>query len=304
MNQVFEVEERRNGPARAAAPTKDDLYLDLLKKCLCASIYDESAWSTVIGPRRANINKWNPFEVIPSAAMHYFLYRLRRRSLLFVRCRPYNAEWREQGRDWPFFGYTMTGRRRLDNVQFCVEDVLARGVPGDLIETGVWRGGSTILMRALLKQHGVADRIVWCADSFEGLPVPTAIDVKTQGDNSADMSDVDYLAVSLEQVKANFARFGLLDDQVKFLKGWFCDSLPTAPIERIALLRMDGDLYTSTMDALTNLYPKVSPGGYVIVDDYNSWPACKSAVDEYRQRHGIVAELVKIDVAAVYWQVP
>jgi hypothetical protein len=136
------------------------------------------------------------------------------------------------------------------------------------------------------------------------LPVPSAIDYKKQGDKSVDMSDITYLAVSLEQVKANFQRFDLLDDQVKFLKGWFCDTLPTAPIERIAVLRMDGDMYTSTMDALTNLYQKVSPGGYVIVDDYNSWPACKSAVDEYRRDHGVTADLVKIDPHAVYWRVP
>jgi O-methyltransferase len=281
-----------------------DLYIDLLKKCLCASIYDESAWRVVDGPMRALVNKWNPFQAIPSAFKHSLLRALRNRSLLLVRSRRFDNAAREQGLDWPLFGYTMTGRRRLDNVQFCVENVLAHNVPGDLIETGVWRGGTTILMRALLKLHGDVDRVVWCADSFEGLPVPTAMDLKTQGDNSADMNDRDYLAVSLEQVKANFDRFELLDDQVRFLKGWFCDTLPSAPIERIAVLRMDGDLYTSTMDALTNLYPKVSSGGYVIVDDYNSWPACKSAVDEYRQKHGIAAGINPIDAHSVYWQVP
>ena len=137
-------------------------------------------------------------------------------------------------------------------------------------------------MRALLKLHGVTDRKVWCHDSFEGLPVPNAFDKKLQ--KLSDYSDRDYLAVSLDQVKANFARFGLLDDQVMFLKGWFHDTLPTAPIERISLLRLDGDLYESTMDALTNLGHKVSPGGYVIVDDYNSWTGCHQAVNDYRQR--------------------
>ena len=95
----------------------------------------------------------------------------------------------------------------------------------------------------------------------------------------------------------------MLDDQVKFLKGWFCDTLPTAPIERIALLRMDGDLYSSTMDALKYLYPKVSPGGYVIVDDYNSWAACRQAVNEYRLEHGIHEALIPVDPHAVYWKV-
>jgi O-methyltransferase len=85
------------------------------------------------------------------------------------------------------------------------------------------------------------------------------------------------LAVSLEQVKANFDRYGLLDDQVRFLKGWFRDTLPVAPIERLAVLRLDGDMYESPMDTLVNLYPKLSEGGYVIVDDYGAIPACRQA---------------------------
>jgi hypothetical protein len=226
---------------------------------------------------------------------------LRKRSLLLVRTRAFKQDIRDHGLDWPCFGYTMVGRRRLDNVQACLEDVLGRDVPGDLVETGVWRGGTVILMRALLKRWDITDRLVWCADSFEGLPVPNALDNKSQ--ELCDFSDRDYLAVSLDQVKANFARFGLLDKQVRFLKGWFCDTLPTAPIERIALLRLDGDLYSSTMDALTNLGHKVSPGGYVIVDDYYSWSACRQAVDEYRQREGIYSELIPIDPHAVYWRV-
>ncbi len=138
------------------------------------------------------------------------------------------------------------------------------------------REGTTILMRAILKTHGITDVAVWCADSFEGMPKPTSTDLKAQAES--DFSDRDYLAVSLRlRSRRDFERFGLLDGQVKFLKGWFRDTLPTAPIQRIALLRMDGDLYSSTMDALKYLYPKVSPGGYVIVDDYNSWAACRQA---------------------------
>jgi O-methyltransferase len=139
--------------------------------------------------------------------------------------------------------------------------------------------------------------VVWVADSFEGLPVPK------DGDDGADLSEVDYLAVSVDQVKSNFARFGLLDDQVKFLKGWFSDTLPDAPIEKLAILRLDGDLYSSTMDAMTALYPKVSDGGYVIVDDYGSWPACKRAIDDYVQQHNVIADIKPIDFTGVYWQV-
>jgi hypothetical protein len=191
----------------------------------------------------------------------------------------------------------MVGKRRLDNVQACVEDVLSKNIPGDLMETGVWRGGTSIFMRALLKIHGILDRTVWAADSFEGMPVPTS---NTDG---ADLHHLDYLRVSLEQVKANFARFDLLDNQVKFLKGWFCDSLPNAPVGRLAILRLDGDMYSSTMDSLRNLYHKVSPGGYVIVDDYYSWEPCQRAVSDFLRENKISATIQDIDGSAAFWQV-
>jgi O-methyltransferase len=249
-----------------------------------------------------NLNKFNIPAYLVALAKREIVRALSRRSLLLVRRIPYNADSREKGLDWPLFGFTQVGHRRLDNIQFCIEDILARGVPGDLIETGVWRGGTAILMRALLEKHGVTDRVIWCADSFEGLPKPDPR-FREQDGGSADFSDRDYIRVSLEECQANFARFGLLDHQVKFLKGWFRDTLPSAPIGRLALLRADGDLYESTMDSLVNLYHKLSPGGYVIIDDYHSWKGCRAAVDEFRHRHGITDEIRQIDPHAVYWQV-
>jgi hypothetical protein len=104
-------------------------------------------------------------------------------------------------------------------------------------------------------------------------------------------------------VKGNFAKFDLLDERVQFVKGWFCDTLPLAPIEQIAVLRMDGDLYASTRDVLINLYDKVSPGGYVIIDDYGSWSGCRQAVDEFRAERGISDPLVPIDTDSMYWRI-
>jgi O-methyltransferase len=203
--------------------------------------------------------------------------------------------------------YTMVPLVRLDNIERCVQDVIARNVPGDLIETGVWRGGTTIFMRALLKAAGATGRTVWVADSFEGLPEPDAekFPREAQAHASKTMStDFQHLAVSRADVEANFARFGLLDEQVRFLEGWFKDTLPAAPIERLAVMRLDGDYYESTMDALTNLYDKLSPGGYVVVDDYGeeSWTYCAKAVDEFRRARGITAELVRVDSKCYYWQ--
>jgi hypothetical protein len=212
----------------------------------------------------------------------------------------FSAEARTDGKDWPAFAHTMVGLKRLNNLQQCCEDVIRRGVPGDLIETGVWRGGSTILMRAILKAHGVTDRRVWVADSFEGLPHPD--EQKYPQDKGDTHHTHEALAVSLEQVKHNFERYGLLDEQVRFLKGWFKDTLPTAPIERLAVIRLDGDMYESTMDGLVNLYPKLSAGGYVIVDDYGYLPACRQAVHDYRDTHGIHDEIHRVDWTGVYWQ--
>ena len=195
------------------------------------------------------------------------------------------------------FAYTMIGRARLENVAECATAALDDAVPGDLVECGVWRGGVPILMRGILAARGITDRTVWAADSFDGLPRP----------DSQDTLDITKetnpeLAVSEARVREAFARFGLLDEQVRFVPGWFKDTLPSVPIERIAVLRLDGDLYSSTTAILTALYDKVSPGGFVIVDDYKFLDECRLAVDEFRAARGIEDPIVDIDWNAVYWR--
>lgn len=242
------------------------LYLDLLKKVLTNVIYKDSA---------------------QQASWYYFGEGYREQS-------------RVNGEDWPAVAHTMVGLKRLDYLQDCVETIIADKVPGDLIETGVWRGGACIFARGILRAYGVTDRTVWLADSFEGMPVTD--DSSYPGDSELALHKFnDQLAIPLDQVKANFDCYGLLDDQVAFLPGWFRDTLPNAPITRLALLRLDGDLYESTMDALVNLYPKLSPGGFVIVDDY-AIPACRAATLEYREKHGITDTLITIDHTSVYWR--
>lgn len=211
----------------------------------------------------------------------------------------YAGELRQTGEDWPSQAHSMIGLERMQNVQDTVERVIADNVLGDLIETGVWRGGTTIFMRAILRSYGITDRTVWVADSFEGLPPPNA--EKYPADAGIDLNRYPALVVSLDEVAANFERYGLLDNQVRFLKGWFRDSLPNAPIESLAVLRLDGDLYESTMDALVNLYPKLSVGGYVIIDDY-AIPACAKAVQDYRASHDVGEEITTIDRTGVYWR--
>jgi O-methyltransferase len=267
----------------------EDLYLDLLKKCLTRYEMGE---------------RYEAFE-LPRGSWRRRLYApLRRflasRELELVRTKRFDPQARAEGRDWPLEAETMIGLRRLEHLQYCVRDVIRRQVPGDLIETGVWRGGASIFMRAVLKVHGDATRIVWVADSFQGLPPPDA--ERYPADAGDRLWAFSQLRVPLEQVKTNFARYGLLDGQVRFVVGWFKDTLPTIQAERFALLRLDGDLYESTMDALRHLYPKLSVGGYVIIDDYGAIPACKAAVDDFRAQHAVTDKVEAIDWTGVFWQ--
>jgi hypothetical protein len=211
----------------------------------------------------------------------------------------YDRQLRLLGRDWPSHAHTMIGLTRLRHLRNLIMQVLAEDIPGDFIETGVWRGGACIYMRALLAVYGVADRRVWVADSFEGLPAPNS--KLFPADTGSALHQIRYLAVSLGEVQRNFAKYNLLDDQVMFLKGWFKDTLPTAPIEKLAILRLDGDLYESTIQVLQILYGKLLPGGFVIIDDY-ALPGCRKAVEDFRAHNKITDALEDIDGTASFWR--
>jgi O-methyltransferase len=211
------------------------------------------------------------------------------------------AALRTFGLDWPTEAETMIGLVRLDNIRACATDALAQGVPGDFVETGVWRGGACIYLRAILAAYGDHDRRVWVADSFQGVPPPDPDMYPADGGDT--LFAYRQLAVSLPCVQQNFRRYGFADRQVRFLPGWFRDTLPDAPVDRLAVLRLDGDLYESTIVALRSLYRKVSPGGYVIIDDYGAIPACKQAVDDFRDEMAIREPLARIDWTGVFWRV-
>jgi O-methyltransferase len=268
-------------------PSAARAYLDLLQRCLTRQAFLDQEWWD------ADLRDWPGGRDVVVPVLRERGWRVVRRG---------DPEARAEGRDWPPTAETMIGTARLDNVVRCCVQAVQDGIPGDLIETGVWRGGSTILMRGVLQALGDAERRVWVADSFEGLPVPDA--ERYPADEGLDWSGVGVLKVDADAVRANFARYGLLDDRVRFLEGWFSDTLPDAPIERLAVLRLDGDLYESTMDALVALEPRVSPGGFVIVDDYGGWPPCRAAVDDYRADRGIRAPLHTVDWTGVWWRTP
>lgn len=264
------------------------LYLDLIAKMLTRYGFEGRNVTVRFEPRSYEGYLWNLVRVAT-----------RDRDIRVVETGEFDAERREVGKDWPADAETMVGMKRLLNVRECLESVLADGVPGDFIETGAWRGGTCIFARAVLKAHGVTDRTVWVADSFEGLPKP---DGRFEADAGDEHHTKIELAVSVEKVEENFRRYDLLDDQVKLLVGWFNETLPTAPIDQIAVLRLDGDMYASTIDALEPLYDKVAVGGYVIVDDYGAVKGCAQAIHDFREARGITDELHPIDWAGVYWR--
>lgn len=271
--------------------TLTERYLDLLAKSVLNELYLENDFRVLyLKWCRRGDDRFDP------AALHD---PTRHRD--WTRFRELHAVGRFLDDDLRNLGYpqTMVGRQRLDHLRGCLETVLRDQVPGDLMECGVWRGGVGIFMRGFLAAHGISGRSVWLADSFRGLPAP-----QWQEDAGLDMSASIYpmLAVPLETVREAFARYGLLDGQVRFLEGWFQETLPHAEVDRLAVLRIDADLYQSTTEALEALYPKVEPGGFVIIDDYQCIGQCRSAVDDFRERYGIADDVEKIDWTAVYWR--
>jgi Macrocin-O-methyltransferase (TylF) len=199
---------------------------------------------------------------------------------------------------------TLCGEAAIETMLALQEQVLVEKIPGDFIEAGVWRGGMPLLMRAYLNEKSVSDRKVWLADSFCGLPQDRS-QMQDWRDRLASrlLKQVGQLAVTQQQVEQSFRYFGLLDDQVVFLKGWFNETLAKiSSTQKFALLRLDGDYYESTKDSLNHLYPKLSEGGFVIIDDYNLPFGCKRAVDEYRNENKIDNPLIPINSQSVYWR--
>jgi O-methyltransferase len=262
---------------------------------------DRDTRSAYLDLLRRDLTRYGRDELVPVRWWRVGRRILKIRNYMLVRERPFDQRKRDMGLDWPADAETMIGMQRLTSLQHCVETVLADDIPGDLVECGVWRGGASILMRAVLAAYADETRCVWLADSFAGVPPPDAAKYKADKGIRLDRA-AGVLAVPESEVRANFQRYGLLDGQVRFLPGWFKDTLHDAPIDRIAVLRLDGDLYESTIQSLDALYPRLSPGGFCVIDDYHALEACRQAVADYRAKHGVSAEIVEIDGTGVFWR--
>lgn len=277
------------GSAPDRAEPSYELYLALLKGTLTRLLFDEA-----------------PSRVYPREGWRHRVYSALDRHVLsprgwqIVKHDRSRRHLREDGFDHPADAETMVGLKRLDNLQHCIEQVVADGVPGDVLEAGVWRGGASIFMEAVLVAHGATDRTLWVCDSFAGLPPPNP--EQYPADAGDTFHTEQFLAVSQEEVRRNFERYGLLRDNVRFVEGLFQDTFPVLDVDRLAVLRADGDMYESTVAILDNLYDKVSPGGFVIIDDYGAIDACRQATDDFRARRGIDDPMVQIDWTGWYWR--
>jgi len=175
----------------------------------------------------------------------------------------------------------------MDNIKYCIDECIKNNIEGDYIECGIWRGGALLYAQKVFESYNDY-RPIWGADSFQGIMKPNP---QKYPADTGDMHWADpQLSVSLEQVKNNFRLFGDIPNNVNFLEGWFKDTLSDSRIERISILRADGDLYESTIDILNNLYHKLSVGGFCIIDDFGHKGA-KAAVMDFREKHGITDEI-------------
>jgi len=256
-----------------------------------------------------NLNHTDKPEYKTLVAKRLTTWKLKLLNILDIILRPWkiricheykiDREKRYEGLDCPSIGETMVGVRRLENVEKCIESIVADNIEGDFAECGIWRGGVCIYMQAVQRTLG-ENRKIFCCDSFEGLPKPKRTFV---GEEYVDnLWKYDILKVPVVDVLVNFKKYDLWGDNIVIVKGWFCDTLPTAPIEKLSILRLDGDLYESTMDILENLYPKLSIGGYCIVDDYRGIKQCKTAIHDFRDKNGITESIIDIDTMGVYWR--
>ena len=247
----------------------NEFYLEMIKSMVSATVFNQAEKSVI--PGNNNIGT-----------------------------RPLNLESRRGGNDWAYFGDTMTGWKRLDNVWKLLKQVVEDDIPGDYIETGVWRGGSSVFARAVMNVYGQSNRRSYVCDSFAGLP---------PGDRALDRADKNwdkmhwYLAIPEAIVAENFLKYGLLDHNVIFAKGFFNETMPeiSKRAKQFSVMRLDGDMYESTVDVLYNLYNKLHIGGYVIMDDWFGFPS-KTACEDFFRVHGIAPEIVPIDKLSAYWK--
>lgn len=267
-----------------------EAYLKLLKKTLTFALWEDNYY----------ILSLKTPETIKNRIRNYVIRIINKGGYVLAKQRTRTMREIENGIGWPQKADTMVGMKRLDNLEYCCKSVIENNINGDFIEAGVWRGGAAIFMKAVVNVFSDRSIKVWVADSFEGLPVPD--ETKYPEDKGDEHYKWDVLKVSLDEVRSNFLKYDSLDDNVIFLKGWFKDTLPSSKIDKLSVIRLDGDIYESTWESLIYLYPKLQAGGFIIIDDYYNNASCRKAVDDYRNANQILEEIIRIDWTGAFWQ--
>jgi len=197
--------------------------------------------------------------------------------------------------------FTMTSIERIVSAIRAVEYTVANGIPGAVVECGVWRGGSMMAIALTLLRLGRKDTPLYLFDTFEGMSKPTDVDgeVAATGwrDNQNSRNDLNtWCYASIEDVRENLASTGYDPKMISFVKGKVEDTLPASAPESISLLRLDTDWYESTRHELIHLFPRLNRSGVIIIDDYGYWEGCRRAVDEYMQANRVQLLLSRIDL--------
>jgi hypothetical protein len=197
--------------------------------------------------------------------------------------------------------FTMTSIKRVFALSKAVEHVVAHRIPGDIVECGVWRGGSMMAVALTLIEHGAVRRL-HLFDTFEGMPPPGQFDQDLCGEPAAAQLQRDHQHASLiraysplDEVRGNLESTGYDPAQIRYVPGRVEETLPACAPPQIALLRLDTDWYESTYHELVHLYPRLSPGGVLIIDDYGHWQGARRAVDQYLSEHRPALLLCRID---------
>lgn len=200
-------------------------------------------------------------------------------------------------------GYTKVSVKRLINLHRLTQEANRLNLPGDIVECGVWNGGSAAMMGVADRDNETPGKVrrLWLFDSFCGLPPPSDKDGKQATANYFQ----GWCHGETEKVKQIFQRFQLSLQDVNTVAGWFNDTLETAELQTIAILHIDADWYAPVGIVLDTLYDKVVEGRFAVLDDYWRWPGCREAVTDYLKEHQIQGAVLKqVDLHGVYFQKP
>jgi hypothetical protein len=199
--------------------------------------------------------------------------------------------------------FTMTSEERLYSFNKAVEYIVKNNIEGDIVECGVWRGGSSMCAMLSLLQLNAANRNFFLYDTFEGMSEPTSIDHDILGKDAKNLleesqkstDDMMWCYAPIEEVKANIQSTNYSENLVQFIKGKVEDTIPKTLPDKIAILRLDTDFYESTYHELVHLFPKLVKGGVIIIDDYGHWKGAREAVDQYFKEQNVEILLNRID---------